>query len=199
MSQEIQKTTITDRDGNPHDYTTIPFAYDKSFDMKLKLLGIIVRPLTDAVGELLSGATEGTKNDPGNVTLDFAAVIEAIDWRQIGPIAQKIPERLVAAGGSELVAALLHDTVRRTGDGQALKLSNPGSRSKAYSGGNQIESYKAVKWVLEVNYAPFSTADSGGWMSAFEQLKTVFGSTLEELSSKKTEPSTTKTKPAAED
>lgn len=199
MSQDLQRTIITDRDGNPHNYTTTPFAYDKSVDMKLKLMGIIVRPLADAFGELLSGATEGSTNDPANFILDFATVIEAIDWRQIGPIVQKVPERLVAAGGSELIAQLLDGTIRRTGDDVALKLNNPGSRSKAFSGGNQIESYKAIKWILEVNYAPFSAGESGGWMESFDELKNLFVTTLAEVSSRTSGETTTEQKPVETD
>jgi hypothetical protein len=199
MSQAIQKTTITDRDGNPHDYTTIPFDYDKSVDLKLKLMGVLFRPLADAVGELLSGATESTKNDPANATFNFALVAEAVDWRQLGPVVEQFPERLVAAGGSELIAQILHSTVRRSGEGAALKLSNPSSRSKAFSGGNQVESYKAIKWVLGVNYAPFSMGASTGWSEAFDSLKTAFDSALAQISTQPTGENTTEPKTADSD
>ncbi len=66
--------------------------------------------------------------------------------------------RLVAEhGGSKLVARLLAKT-QRVCDGKRRPLSDPEWRTEAYSGGNWVEFYAAIRWVFDVNYGPFLTA-----------------------------------------
>jgi hypothetical protein len=63
-------------------------------------------------------------------------------------------------GGSDFLVKLLKNCSRSvTVDGKPKiqSLANPASRSSAYGGGNMIEFFYALRWVLGVNYGPFLT------------------------------------------
>lgn len=161
MSLEEKKTTIEDVEGGEHSYTCVPFHYDKGMDLKFKILRLIAKPMGDALGDLMKGATEGSE----------AELVESIDFSRLGDIFEQLPERIIDAGGSKLIAEILSLTVRTTeGDSgpEHLKLKEPLARSKAFAGGNQVESYRAIKWALGVNYAPFGTDGSPDWSRLFK-------------------------------
>jgi hypothetical protein len=67
-----------------------------------------------------------------------------------------VPRLIAEKGGSKLVARLLAKT-QRVCDGKRRPLSDPEWRTEAYSGGNWVEFYSAVRWVFDVNYGPFLT------------------------------------------
>jgi hypothetical protein len=183
MPREKTQTTIKDRDGVEHTYTCIPFPFDHSMDLKYRLLKIIVRPLADALGEIL-GDMQGLPQDPES-GVDATNALSEIDFSKLGPILEMIPERILEAGGPKLLSEILESTVRITpgglGDGkdQILRVGkDPLHRDTAYAGGNWLECYKACAWVLGVNYAPFSTDGSKDLGGLWTELKSAWSSIL---------------------
>ena len=210
MPRDRVETVIKDSQGVDHKYTTIPFPFDKSVDLKLKILAIVARPIGDAVGELIHGAAvEGAAEKLGDLTTDPGASVNAdaldgINWSKLGPIAEQIPSRLIEAGGAALLAEILADTVRYSKGGGdenrdlKLHLAKPINRDAAFSGGNHVEAYRAVAWILGVNYSPFSTGDSVGFQGLWIELKGWLKSIKAEASSDLTPKPAASTEPTSE-
>ncbi len=182
------KTTINDVWGKPHEYSCEPLGYDESMGLKLRLGLMVIRPVVSALGATLADAIAtlgGDAEDPaaGVNLADLGAVLDQLDGMDFGTIGKELAssadvllERLIAAGGAEFIAEILAGTTRRTPDAEqdhlkTLDLSKPLGRTRAYSGGNQIESYRAIKWILAVNYAPFMMGESGGLPALWAALK----------------------------
>jgi hypothetical protein len=140
--------------GELHRYETVPFPFDQALDLGLELAGIVGGPIGRAFKGLLTG---GSLSD------------DDLDEQMLGAAAGEIgelPAKLLAAGGSRLVARILARTTR-IGRHQAkpgvpaelykMPLADPQQRDAAFGGGNLAEAMKAVKWVLQVNYGPFLT------------------------------------------
>jgi hypothetical protein len=176
MPLDERRTEITDELGRSYSYTCIPFKFDKAWNLKLKILRIIVKPIGDALGELLSG-------DAGDgLSIEETAQL-AGQYGQLGAILGQVPERLIEAGGASLVAEILSQTIRIgdvNGTEKPLRLSDENNRSLAYSGGNFRECYRAIRWVLGVNYAPFSADGSHDWSKLFGTLTDYLPLTLAE-------------------
>ena len=201
MPREIQTTEIRDKDGQTHVYETVPYEFDKGIDLKLRILKVIVKPLGDALGELFTaqGASPGPQAagqapegaagpaeapegpeaadvaDPGD-SYDVRA-LDAMNWAGLGDLLEQIPDRLIAGGGSKLIAEILAETRRITPGEKAtdsptrINLREPRARDAAYSGGNWPECLKACAWILGVNYSPFSTGDSSDWKATLSGLR----------------------------
>ena len=193
MPRTVVETEITDKWGTTHKYQTVPLPFDKAIDLKLDILKIVIRPLGDAFGELLGSASglgeaeslggapsasggpeEAHVDDPGD---SFDVTTDSVDWSRLGELLEQLPERLIAAGGSRLLARILHDTSRISPPAEEgekskrLQLRDPKARDAAFSAGNWPECYKAVAWILGVNYSPFSTDNSSDWKSIWSDLR----------------------------
>jgi len=188
MPRDQVHTMIADRDGVEHDYVTIPFAFDNAINLKLKILKIIVRPLVEGIQEFAGFAKLARAGEMTDGELD------AMSDARFGEIVDQIPERLILAGGADLLAEILKDTVRTTPgagpDGQklVLRLGKPAARDQAYSGGNWLEAYRAVAWVLAVNYAPFGTGGSGSLSDIWSALRDLLPRAMTEQSIPSTAP-----------
>lgn len=139
-------TKLRDHEGGEHAYTCKPFPFDQAFDLGLELAAIVGGPLGEAFKGLLMGST--LDDD----TLDDQVIGNAV--ASIG----ELPERLMARGGSALLARILSTTTRVGKDekGSVLhRLGDADDRDAAFAGGNLREAIDAARWVLEVNYGPF--------------------------------------------
>lgn len=161
-----QKTTIRDHNGEEHAYTCTPLGFDEAFDLGLELAAVVGGPLGEAFKGLLLGS--GLDDD----SLDEQVIGQAV--ASIG----ELPERLIARGGSALLARILGTTTRvgRDEKGSVLhRLDAKEDRDAAYSGGNIREAMDAARWVLEVNYGPFL---AGMWGALRPQLAALAGSLM---------------------
>ena len=137
------RTTLDDRNKEPHSYECKPYAFDEAFDLGLKLAGVVGGPIGEAFKSMLLGS------DLDDLELD---------GQVIGSIAGTLgdlPGALAKAGGSELIARILAQTWRAGDEGNRQLLGDAEDRDAAYSGGNLREAIDAVRWVLTVNYGPF--------------------------------------------
>jgi hypothetical protein len=148
---------IQDAEGIDHEYSCIPFAFDEALDLKLQLLELVAEPL----GRLLGGAAGGGDEE---LEIDMSAVGEAL---------AAIPQAIATRGGAQLVARVLRNTRRMDPDTNKWRpLRQPEERTAAYMPANMGECYRAIMWVLRVNYGPFSmdalTSSKGplGWLSS---------------------------------
>jgi len=139
-------TTLFDLDGREHRYETVPFAFDQCFDLGLELAAMVGGPLGEAFKSVLLGGNAGA------LDLD-----EKVLGQAIGALGE-LPGRVIAAGGSKLIARILATTTRIATVGGELRkqpLLDDGQRTAAFGGGNLREAIDAVRWVLTVNYGPF--------------------------------------------
>jgi len=142
------ETKLTDAEGNSIRYECKPFGFDQAFDLGLELAAVVGGPLGEAFKGLLLGAD-----------LDDDRLDEAVIGKALASVGE-LPDRLIARGGSELLAKLLAN-VQRMGSDEAgtvrQHMSDPEDRDAAYGGGNLREALDAAKWVIEINYGPFLT------------------------------------------
>lgn len=142
------ETTIADCESVAHHYTCQPFAFDEAFDLGLEIAAVVGGPLGDAFKALLIGGE-----------LEDGALDENVLSKAAAGLGD-VPARLIARGGSALIARILATTIRvGTDDKGPIKqpMADANNRTAAYSGGNLMEAINAVKWVLQVNYGPFLT------------------------------------------
>lgn len=141
------ETTLTDCHGRDHLYEITPFSYDEGFDLGMELADLIGGPLGDALKSMLEG---------GDFDLDD--VDEGTLGQGLAELTT-LPRRILAKGGSQLVARMLRGCVRADKDeqGELYKqhLKDPAARTRAFAAGNQKESFEALREVLQVNYGPF--------------------------------------------
>lgn len=167
MALTQRKITLTDSEGKPHEYICTPFRFDQGLALKLRILKIIVKPLGDALGQVLSDAPAGAAEEH--------IMAEGLDLTGLGAVLAEVPERVIEAGGAALVAEILSQTVRVTRGGAdgdlRLDLKDELARAKAYAGGNYVEAYQALAWVLGVNYAPFGADGRPNWSALWSGLR----------------------------
>ena len=139
---------INDREGRARRYEITPLEYDDSLDLGLKLADLIGGPIGDALRSMLMG--------------DDTDLDKQIDAKVVGKALAELtslPARIMRAGGSTLVAEMLQGVYRIEKDAKGVArrqdLTDPVERTRAFGGGNQIESFQALRAVLEVNYGPF--------------------------------------------
>jgi hypothetical protein len=139
MGTELHETDLKDMHGTEHHYYTIPLPFDEALALKVDLLDVALGPAIGALGALTA---DGEDSEP-----NAAAVIGALSG---------LPQRIAAKGSTAMVARLLA-TTQRVIDGKRRKLSEPVVRTEAFSGGNWVEFYSVIAWVVKVNYGPFLT------------------------------------------
>lgn len=148
MTLPITEVHLQDCSGNTHLYQIEPFTFDESFDLGMELADLVGGPVGEAIKAMMTG---------GDFDLD-SAVDDSTLGKALAEITT-IPRRIMQAGGSELVARVLANTMRtgKDGNGKPVKqyMREPAARTAAYAGGNQAEAVAAMKAVLEVNYGPF--------------------------------------------
>jgi hypothetical protein len=140
---------IPDHSGRPHLYEIEPMGYDDSFNLGLELADLVGGPVGEGIKAMLMGADLDLDLSNPNMEDIGRAVAELFT----------IPRRVLAAGGAQLAAKILRGATRigHNAQGQQVKqdLSLPTMRTAAYAGGNQAESFLAMRAVIEVNYGPF--------------------------------------------
>jgi len=146
------KTKIADMYGRLHGYTCRPLGFDDALDLGLELAALAGGPLGTAFKGLLLGNEDPIELGADDKTDDMMSqIIQGLS---------ALPEQLIARGGSALIARVLAGVIRIGEDDQGKvkqDLSDKDDRDAAYGGGNMAEAFRAVKWVLEVNYGPFLT------------------------------------------
>ncbi len=151
-------------------YTTTPLGYDESGKLALRLSKITAKPLGDLFGGLMSHLTaedtvEAAKaadaGELAQLAADQADSENALEGIEVGDILAMLVDGIIAEGGMDLVAEIFAQTIRHTpaadkeSKAMTLHLKDSLARDRAYAGGNQAESVKAIGWVLMANYAPF--------------------------------------------
>lgn len=157
----IATTKIADRNGIEHAYEHRAFPFDECLDLGLELAAVVGGPLGESFKALLMGG------DLADGALDEKVLTQAVAG--LGDV----PARLIARGGSALIARILATTTRIGTDAGGLvkqSLGDASVRDAAYSGGNLIEAIHAVKWVLQVNYGPFLTGLWDAYLPALSEL-----------------------------
>jgi len=188
MSQHAITTTIKSvwPSGEEHTYTTIPLGFDESGELALKLGKITAGPLGDVFGSVMRhlSVADTVKlaeaKEAGELEELAAAAAESediLDGVDAGAVLDRLVSGIIEAGGMELIAEILHNTIRNTEAtgkraAQKLRLKDKTARDQAYAGGNQGEAAKAVAWVLAVNYAPFLMGRSWSFGDAWSFLRT---------------------------
>lgn len=157
----IATTKIADSNGIEHAYEHRPFPFDEAFDLGLELAAVVGGPMGEAFKALLMGGD-----------LDDGALDQQVLTKAVAGLGD-VPARLIARGGSALIARILATTTRVGTDAGGLVKQSVGDasvRDAAYSGGNLIEAIHAVKWILQVNYGPFLTALWAAFQPALSEL-----------------------------
>lgn len=144
-------TDITGRDGTVH-YVTYALPFKDAYKLGLQLAGVLSPVLGGAAGSLFG--VESIDDE-----LDLGAATKALG---------DIPQKLLELGDDELIKRVFARTRRVVQvDGKDIpqKLYTDEGLTEAYAGGNYVEMFKALWWVLGVNYAPFGM-DAPGALSA---------------------------------
>lgn len=141
----IETTTIVDKRGTPHRYETVPFPAADGFNLMSRIGTIIGGPLGELINAVKgsSGDVDVRKlvSDPGAVDLD------ALDGSALGMGLQGVAQAIVAQGGSQLLLTILRNTTR-----DKVRLAKASEFDRAYAA-NYGELFKAVAWVLKVNFS----------------------------------------------
>jgi hypothetical protein len=136
----------------------------EGYQLGLELAGLLTPVLGSAAASLF-----GVESIDDQVDLNSAA-------KELG----QLPQRLLSldAGKPEkerLVFRLMAKT-RRVADGKnGVYLNTNMALSQAYAGGNYGEFFRAVWWVLTINYAPFGTEGRGVMETLREMLQKLLG------------------------
>ncbi len=138
----MQTFTLTDRDGNRHDYSCTPHGAMSGGGLQLML------DVADVVGGVMGAALKAM------VGMGDAAESTSIDLTDISALAENLPRRLMTAGGPKLIARVLENTKRCDDSGKWVILSSETALDTAYTG-NYGELFRAVWEVLCANFSPF--------------------------------------------
>jgi hypothetical protein len=153
--QAQHTTTIPDAAGTPHEYITTAFPTSKGYDLLLEIADISSGPVGAAISTFIAMA--GAEGD----TVEIPDLTQAV---------QSIPRVLAAKGGSAFLLRLLRNTNRENEKGEMLPLREKVNFDVAYAS-NYLELFRAVAWVVEVNFAPFSADGSPSWKGPWKQLE----------------------------
>lgn len=158
--QAQHNTTLMDSQGNDIEYMTVAFPTSEGTDLLLTIGQIIGGPVGYMIQSIFSMAESEEE-----INLD-------IDLSQLPLIIERIPQVLVEKGGSKLIQKILAKTKRCNGEGtwQALKEQR---HFDAVFASNYLEMFRALLWVLEVNFAPFSTDGTPSWKGLWSRLSSI--------------------------
>jgi hypothetical protein len=151
------ETTINGRDG-PARYYTHPLAFGEAYTLGLELAGVLTPVLGGAAGALF-----GLDQDVEDETIDLTPAAQAI---------ANIPHHLLDLGGPEIIRRIFAYTTRKVEGEKPQKLKLEANLTLAYTGGNFAEMFKALWWVLRINYGPFGTAGGVDWSGLSRKLRT---------------------------
>ncbi len=171
------ETTIKGRDG-PVKYYTHPLAFGEAYTLGLELAGV----LTPVLGGAAAGFF-GLDQDIDDDTIDLTAATAAI---------ANIPHHLLELGGPEVIRRIFAYTTRVPEGERPQKLKHETNLTKAYTGGNFLEMFRALWWVLRVNYGPFGTAAGVDWSELSRKAR----SWLKEVSSQDSETESSEPRPS---
>ncbi len=151
MIERIHTTKIKDAAGEEHQYSCVSFGAKDGVGLGLKIMNVVAGP----IGDFLSGGG-----------LDIEVV-------QFGEALRDLPARIMAEGGFDLFAKILQKTRREEQDehnqGKFVKLSDENQMDRIFAG-NYVEFGRAVMWVIEVNYLPFTADGSSRWTALWSGL-----------------------------
>lgn len=137
----VHHVTITDRWGNPHEYTIYPHPPREGMVVVDFLLGLGITPLLEA---MLS--VEATQTAGGDVKVDTESLQATLSKIDRAAIAADVRRALTAAGGLAKVAPMLLARTSRDG----ARLSDPGAFDVAFAQ-NYGEARKAIMEVVSFN------------------------------------------------
>ena len=158
---ELQANTkIKDALGVEHDYMTIKFGSEVGTGIFLRLAKVVAGPLSEFLLSVDLGATESV--------LD-------VDVSGLGRAIADFPSRLLAEGGFSFLSEILRQTKRgrtdpSTGRVDWADLKDRHNVDRVYAG-NYPELFRAVSWVVLVNFAPFLPDGSQSWLGLWKMLK----------------------------
>lgn len=143
MRDRIETTVIADCMGEEHQYSTTIFGAEEGSRLGLLLAKVIAGPFAQFV----------------------AGVGDLDDEVDLTPL-EDLPQKIINAGGFDLFCRILKFTKRAFHDGEGnLKwahLKHKHEIDRIYAG-NLSEMLAVCKWVVMVNYVPFSPDGSRQW------------------------------------
>lgn len=152
MIERIHTTKIKDALGEEHQYSCVLFGAEEGVALGLKILNIIAGP----VGDFLSGGLD-----------------QEVTGVQFGDALRELPARIMGEGGFVLFQAILKETRRFEKDQHNMdashKLSDTGEMDRIFAG-NYVELGRAIMWVIEVNWLPFTADGSSRWTKLWSGL-----------------------------
>lgn len=135
-------TSMTDDDGQSHEYSLIQHGASEGFDLLPRMLEVVGEPIAVAL------LGDGSSDVDLDQLRDGAVEMElSLRGDLLGPQITTFCRRLVAAGGAGLVRDLLKYTQR---DGKPLA---DRTHFDAAFQGNYGELMMAVKWAITENFA----------------------------------------------
>lgn len=174
----LAETIIEGRDG-PAQYCTHPLAFGEAYTLGLELAGVLT-PVLGGAAAAMFGLDQDVEDDTVDLTPAAAAVAN-------------IPHHLLELGGPELIKRIFAYTTRTVEGKKAQKLKLETSLTAAYTGGNFAEMFRALWWVLRINYGPFGMGDGVDWSGLSRKLR----SWLSEVSSQDSETPSSEPKPSS--
>ena len=139
---------------------TVAFPSSEGMDLLLTLGQIIGGPLGYMIQSIFSLSEAESESD-----FD-------LDLSQLPSIIEKIPQVLAEKGGSKLIMQILSKTKRCNGQDQWHNLREQKHFDAIYAS-NYLEMFKALAWVLEVNFAPFSEGNTPSWKGLWSKLSSI--------------------------
>jgi hypothetical protein len=164
VSRLPKEIKIKDRHGVEHRYESAPLPCKTAFRLGLELTTVLT-PVFGEGAALLFGVM-----GEGKIDLD-----KAVDLSRIPAALVTVPQKLLDLDEWRLIKTIFSETRRFSpnkrdpkGNDHRLDMAKDVSFDEAYSGGNFGEMFRAMSWILSVNYSPFGT-DGGDVFRMFLQ------------------------------
>lgn len=161
------------RDGQT-SYFTVKLPFGRAYRLGLQLAGVLMPVFGPAAAALFG--LDGSEDEE---EVNFAPALENL---------ADIPQHLLDLGGEEFIMEIFADTVRLGPDGKKQILRTEEGLTDAYSGGNFGELFRAIWWVLRVNYGPFGMDDKSDFLALWSKLRQRLERFNSSLSDESTEP-----------
>lgn len=136
---QLHTFTLTDADGNVHEYSTMRHGASQGLKVVLWLTSLSGETMGRVAQSFLNGQ-QGSLAEL--IDTDMAKLAAMFDWAAIG-------KDVATAAGNATSPALIHELLRHTSRGQK-QLANPLHFDQAYQA-NYVEMGRAVWEVLRVN------------------------------------------------